>query len=225
MSRSFGFVDEKVREADYFLEGLKVAGPDLEEARYIFNAFASSARSITFSLQAVMKPIPGFSDWYQTKQSELKKDALAQFFVTMRNESQKIGSTPLNRGTMRSTDEGKLDIKFWFRSTNPSIPLSNAPDSDVVTACRNYLIILVKVVYDCYREFGNVIDPRKFYSLEEISKRGQTVKDLERHLGFPEGWTRVSKVSDEQRIKKLTERIPDANIDAMFLKYLGCSRP
>lgn len=61
--RGIHLVSQKVGEADYFLEELKRIDPHVEEFNYVFSAFVSALRSITFTLQFVMKPYPNFDNW------------------------------------------------------------------------------------------------------------------------------------------------------------------
>lgn len=57
MSRSFGLVDYKVQEAEYFLLELKRLGKGLKfrGIRFCASAFVSAARSVTFAMQASLK--------------------------------------------------------------------------------------------------------------------------------------------------------------------------
>ena len=113
--RSFGLVDEKAYEADFFLEKVKESN-NLYECRLYTNAFASTCRSITFTLQAVMKEISGFSTWYSQKQQFLSNNRLARFFVRLRNESQKIGSQYVSAGKSYVDCSGITRMKFFFSS-------------------------------------------------------------------------------------------------------------
>ena|SRR5215207_5807717 len=77
MPRSFGLVDDKVLEADFFLNQLAAAGLNFFAARCYFSAFVSSARTVTFALQASMTGIDGFDTWYAAQQSALRMNVLA----------------------------------------------------------------------------------------------------------------------------------------------------
>ena len=50
--RSFSPVDEKLEEADFFLEGMAASEKSWLRTRFLFSAFVSAARSVTFALQA-----------------------------------------------------------------------------------------------------------------------------------------------------------------------------
>ena len=88
-------VADKVTEADYFLSQMKLNGTDIYELRFLLSVFVSAARSVTFSLQAVMSGYPDFDTWYRPRQERLKQSELATFFVDLRNHLQKIGGAPL----------------------------------------------------------------------------------------------------------------------------------
>ena len=225
MSKSFDFVDEKIREADFFLDQLSESGMRMNQVRFHFNAFVSASRSITFSLQAVMNSTPGFREWYKPKQEALKANETCQFFKTIRDQSLHIGSTPVNSGSMRTLENGDVEVKYWFKSDDPLIPLENAPEEDVVTSCRSYLTTLIQLVYECYVEFGDIIDPRQYFSNESIARRGWTPEHIEKYLGFPTGWSKTEGLSDSERIEALRKHIPDSLIDPIFVKYLGVPRP
>ncbi|MDD2829255.1 MAG: hypothetical protein PHW18_06740 [Sulfuricurvum sp.] len=72
-SKGFYIVAAKVGEADYFLKKLQEVQGNYDEFSYILSAFTSAARSITFSLQAVMSKYPNFDTWYIPHQENLKK--------------------------------------------------------------------------------------------------------------------------------------------------------
>jgi len=55
VAKSFDLVDEKLAEADFFLEKLRDSSTDFFAARCYFSAFVSPSRSVTFALQGVTK--------------------------------------------------------------------------------------------------------------------------------------------------------------------------
>jgi len=68
MTSSFGVVENKLREAEFFLDQLRDASRLSFEADCYFSAFVSAARSVTFAMQASLKGVPGFRDWYGSAQ-------------------------------------------------------------------------------------------------------------------------------------------------------------
>jgi len=117
MSQSFGIVEEKLREAEFFLDELCKTNRRSFQAQCFFSAFASAARSVTLALQATMSDVDGFSDWYEQAQARLKLDPLARFFVEIRNDSIHKGLNPLDRITMEHLRE---DLSLQLRRRAPS---------------------------------------------------------------------------------------------------------
>lgn len=224
MSRSFGLVDEKLAEADFFLEKLASSGFNFFEARCYFSAFVAAARTVTFSLQGVMADVDGFRDWYARQQDALKKDKLARFFHNARTESQHLGISPVNAGTTRRGQDGASEVRFHFCSGLLGQPLADIPEEDVVSACRRYLTTIVGVLHECYRRFGTVIDPDQYYTLENLKRLGLTLENVEEELGYPRGWTALGPGGDEDRLRLLRREISPADVDWLFEKYLGKSR-
>src|SRR5438093_1558527 len=97
MASSFGVVEDKLREAEFFLDQLRNTSRLSFEADCFFSAFVSATRSVTFAMQASLKGVPGFKDWYDSAQKQLKTDPLAPFIVEIRNEVVHSGANPLNR--------------------------------------------------------------------------------------------------------------------------------
>ena len=62
MTRSFGLVDYKIQEAEYFLLELMRLGKQINfaAAQFCASAFVSAARNITFAMQASLKGHPEF---------------------------------------------------------------------------------------------------------------------------------------------------------------------
>ena len=79
-------VSYKIGEADYFLMKLKEAHSWDDEYNYIFSAYVSALRSITFTLQFVMKKYPDFDKWYKIRQDRLRNSKVAKSFVEFRNQ-------------------------------------------------------------------------------------------------------------------------------------------
>ncbi len=87
MAQSFGIVEDKLREADFFLDQIRASNPLSFEARFYFSAFVSAARSVIMALPVTMSGVEGFRLWYRGVQDQLKADPLAPLFVELRNES------------------------------------------------------------------------------------------------------------------------------------------
>jgi len=215
MATSFGIVEEKLFEADFFLEKLNscVGEFKFQEARFYMSAFIASARSVTFTLQKSLNGLEGFEDWYESKQNFLKNDNLADFFHEARTNSQHQGHYHINVGRLSG------DIhEFLFIDGDNSY--RNIPKEDIVKAAHRYLTTLLEVIHDCFQAFGHIIDPDKYYSIEAIRARGETVKDIEKELWGYEKLTSFG-VSDEDALSYITTEIVLSPIDQLFVKYLA----
>ncbi|CDN42957.1 hypothetical protein [Paenibacillus sp. P22] len=238
--RSFGLVEDKVYEADFFLEKIKDC-IDPKECNYYFSAFLSASRSITFSLQACMSDIKGFKEWYEEKQVILKRDKIARKFVEMRNVTQKIGEHFITSGNYYTDDNGNLRGKFYFQDEMNSYCIGENPreiilkrvlsgelfthqEEDVATQCDKNFIMLIEIIFESFQKFGSTIDPEKYYTLENLELLGLSIEDIETTLGFPKGYTNVEGISNEDRIKFLRESEPSSEIDYIFMKYLNKAR-
>lgn len=219
MARSADLIDFKVFEAEFFLQKIGEAGTDFFAARCYLSAFASSSRSITFAIQAVLRDEPGFQEWYSHVQERLRKDPLARFFTTVRNETQKIGHTPLNAGTAGWRGDGTWGTTYWFVGGYEGCE-DEIPSVDVLTACRTYFTTLLEIIYECYERF-DVLSPLSFFSVPNLTAKGMTLEDMEEALGFPRGWTDIPSITEAERHELLRKQCPDTAIDRLFLRYLG----
>jgi hypothetical protein len=217
-NRSFDLVDYKIAEAEFFLQRLDLADADIFAAGCYFNAFVSAARSVTFSLQTVLSHGPGFTDWYAAHQSRLRSDTVARFFHDVRRVGQHIGTSPLRGG---SGGPGRP----WMYHFTPCDDFPVVPDIDVVSACRQYMVLLVDIVFDCYINFGELIDPHQYYTNEAFEKRGQTIEHaLAEVFGYPLS-TIPPHVPMEYVWQMIRDSMPGCRIDDLFEKYLAKARP
>lgn len=225
MARSFQIVENKVAETDFFLD-------KIEETTYVFrlfevrnylSAFLSSSRSITFAVQASLSDIPGFNNWYGKHQHIMRQSKLAKYFLEARNLSQKVGYYPIISGRTYKDNRNNRRVEYHFdRTTNE---ISNfAPDEDVLTSCKRYFVILLELVFDCYQNFGTIIDPEQYFSFENILKTGKTIEDFEDELGYPRGWTNIDGATEEERLNAIRTQIRYDGVDHVLIKYLGKNR-
>ena len=149
--RSFGLVEEKLAEAEFFIDQISELKFGIFPAQCYLNAFISSARSVTFAIQASIGDIPDFDDWYKNIQNRFKKDEIAQWFLKCRNESIHIGIAHIKSG-----QEVGDEYKFYFHSIFDMD--DEGPKEDVLTACRHHMKNLVDVVFECFDKFGFYID-------------------------------------------------------------------
>lgn len=241
--RSFGLVEEKIYETDFFLEKMKYC-TDLHECKYYLSAFLSACRSITFALQASMSDVKGFKEWYEIVRKLMMENHLARFFHVARNESQKIGIYHISCGHPYKDKHGEGRMLFYFskdysftnfKTYEESIlemllrnefgdELGPGDTEDVCTQCERHLKFLLGIIFDCFDKFGHVIDPKKYYTLENIKSLGLTIEDVEESLGYEKGWTKVNGISAEKRMELIRNHEPDSYIDPVFIKYLNKCR-
>lgn len=77
--------EEKLEEAKYFLDKLVGSTENERHVKFNVSAFLSAARSVTLYLQKEFHDNPNFQSWYISKQKEMKRDSLLEFFKEKRN--------------------------------------------------------------------------------------------------------------------------------------------
>ncbi len=234
MGRSFDNVDFKVAEAEYFLERLSVRDCVHPEIDFLLSAYASAARSITFTLKAVLNGTAGFAEWYSVREEQLRANGLARYFLELRNVTQKTGATVVNR----SRDQVQLRRilllqlsgkgRTWFGDSGEKMP--PAPDTEVAAAAQQHFRTLLEIVYECYVDFGPLIDPQQHYTPEHFERIGKTIEDAEEELGYPRGWTSLGKRESAADIPYRFEMLRrhaagECAINDIFLRYLGRTTP
>ena len=215
--RSFDLVDFKVGEAEFFLNKM-ASSKDMFEVRFLFSAFVSAVRSITFCLQATLGDAPDFKEWYELKQDILRKNEIAKFFLEARNVSQKVGVVPISSGSYAN---GKA--LFYFDSSNADF--EQLPQKDVVTVCDEHFKLMLRLIYDCYVDFGVIIDPHQYYTKANYHRLGQTIDDLDEHLLGIRGYTSLPDWPEEDRWQAHRNSIPGCRITSLFNTHLDLDKP
>lgn len=225
MARSFQIVEFKVAETNFFLDKIEEAtyGFHLFEARNYISAFSSSARSITFTIQASISDLPSFKNWYESQQEFMRQNKLGKYFLEVRNLSQKVGYYPISDGKIYRDENNNQRVEYYFDNFTKELS-EYVPKEDVVTACKKYFIMLLTVVFNCYQTFGTIIDPEHYFSFENIKKTGKTIEDFEEELGYPRGWTSIEGLTEDERLKVIRNEIQYDGIDHILIKYLGKNR-
>ncbi|SMP20375.1 hypothetical protein SAMN06265346_106173 [Flavobacterium hercynium] len=216
-------VSWKIGEADYFLEELKNTHAHDDKFNYIFSAYVSSLRSITFTLQYVMTKYPNFDDWYKIRQERLRSSKLAKAFVEFRNHAQKTGIIPI--APENSIYEGIFyDSTQFFVPTNSQI--KEVPNGSVVELSEKCLVEVLNVVAECYKDFDIYIDPRVLFTERGIDSLNWTVEDVEEYVGIPRGYTNAdfndATLSNRQiRLNLLRNHGGDETLQQFLDKYLA----
>lgn len=214
--QKFHVVDEKFQEADFFFEKFASPMEDAQERRFFLSAFASTARSVTFSVRWAMDGIPGFEAWYGPWQSRLRGNAAAKYFHRLRNETQKRGSNPAHRWL---NDDGTAteELFAFHRYDDPDAP---APASDLASAAREYMLLLAELLFDAYSTFGHFIDRDVAWTVEGAARAAISVDEISRQahgIVFTGG-------SDEERLARARRNDFGPQIDGLLLKWLGHDR-
>ncbi|KAA6350617.1 hypothetical protein EZS27_002009 [termite gut metagenome] len=82
----------------------------------------------------------------------------------------------------------------------------------------------MELVCDCFKNFGNIIDPAQYF-VYCITEGGKLLEDIEEELGYPRGWTEIEGIPYEERIRMLRQEFEkDVMIDSVFEKHLGTNR-
>lgn len=215
--KGFYSVANKVGEADYFLDQLKQKAGVANEFGYIFSAFVSAVRSITFSLQAVMSHYPGFDMWYKPRQDKLKKSKMGRYFVKLRNHIQKVGDIPIiHSGSMV---DGEIN---WFQEFTPLKEIKECPSGNVLVLAEDYFKLILKIISECYNDFVPYINPSTLFTLSGLEKLGWSIEDLEESLGFPRKWTDIPYDGNDkegQRLRVLRRYGSEEIMEVYFEKY------
>jgi hypothetical protein len=217
VEHTFDTVDEKIAEAEFFLQRMAEVYTDMFAFNCFLSAYLSASRTTTLALQQ-FKHIPGFRQWYEPHRDRLRANRLAEFFLNMRNDHVHGGPYPVTGGIFH---QGKACYHF----AQPA-QISDRPTEDVVSACRSYFVLLLEVVYDCYVGLGVHIDPQQYYTKEHFATKGRTIDDAEAEVL---GWICTSLVEEgfdeDDRWQELRSRVDECKINHLFYSYLGKLTP
>lgn len=225
MPRSFGLVEDKLFEAEFFLNRLEESPNHSFEVKCYFSAFVSAARSITFSLQSCMKGVPEFDFWYKGIQTTLRRNALSLYFVSARNAALHEGRNPANEIPLELLEDA-LFLQL-HKESKPllAIPgLSNKDEPSLIDAneaCHKYFKILLSIVYECYSRFKTTVDPRWYLTEDNFTQMAKTFSDALVEMGYPHEWAEMfpGVMSDGWGI--LRAQHPSNQLNPIFRKYLG----
>ncbi len=185
--------------------------------RCFFSAFVSSVRSVTFAMQASMKGVDGFENWYADIQAELRSSPIARFFHECRTDDQKIGFNHIVGGFLSETG-----VEFWFGEPEPG-RCKFVPETDVLTTCKMHMRTTCAIVDKAYNDFGLEIDPDQIYTPDGLKLKSWSLEDVDEYLGYPRGWTDVEWPKGnkyEHRLASLVRNIPRSYVKPLLVKYL-----
>jgi hypothetical protein len=220
MPRSFGLVDYKVQEAEYFLLELRAKSKSFNvgSIQFCTSAFVSAARSITFAMQGCLKGHSVFDGWYKQQQESLRRDPLARFFQEFRTVTQHLGVNVVAAGI------GGRDFHRFYFMPCPDLP--NVPSQDVLSACEAYFVSILSLVFDCYVLMGPVVNGQWYFTKEHFASRGLSIEDAEEELGFARGYTDIGQPDQDPYRWQLMRRQADGClIEEQFSRWLGKQLP
>jgi hypothetical protein len=220
MARSISIVEYKVQQAQFFLEQIEQSELNFFAVQCLTDAFASTCRTITFSMQAVIGEVDGFEKWYAARVELLKKDRLSEFFNAYRVASVHIGDTVVRGGSSFQGDDGKRCTQYFFMPI-PGVP--NVPAKDVLSICKTHFTNLLSLVYDALADFRCQLDDRWYYTEDHFQRMGKTFQDAVEELGFPREWvTAAAGLPESARWRTLrgTQTV-GCQLNALFDRYLG----
>jgi hypothetical protein len=224
MASSFGVVEDKLREAAFFLSKLRESEPLSFESDCYFSAFVTASRSVTDAMRVSLKGVPGFKAWFDEALKRLKTDPLAPFFVEIRNEVVHEGINPLNRVSL---DHLRADLSRQLRGDRGHVlvlPDAARRDSTVlvnaVDACEQFFTSVVGVVYDCYSALKTVVDARWYFTEANFTSMGKTLEDAVVELGFPPRWAACAPTGPAAWCALRLQQ-PPCLINDIFDEFLG----
>lgn len=226
MGCSFRVVEDKLKEADFFLRRFCTTDVFDPEGLYYFSAFVSASRSVTFALQHSLGEIGGFDSWYNSARHRLRTDRLAPFFVEVRNSLVHRGINPLNQ---ISGDHLREHLSKQIRGRErfhvlviPGTSGGGSQSADAVDASTDYFRSLVEVVFDCYKQFLTEIDAKWYFTKENFRVLGKTLDDALAELGFSPCWIEAMPTGgDEEAWRVLRDQCPGCQVNDLFWRYLG----
>ena len=225
MAYSFQVVEDKLFEAQFFLEKLGATGPLSFEAKCYFSAFVSACRSVTLALQFSMDGVEGFGEWYETAREALGALPMSKYFKEVRNEAVHEGKNPLNVVPIKHLKDSLLrPIRAREHSHALVIPDESNPGdtvlADALPRCSEYFVALVSLVYECYSCFRTVVDPRWYFTEGNFRNMGKTLEDALNELGFPSSWAAACPPeTDAWAVLRCQQ--PITRLNPLFENYLG----
>ncbi|MCH8272830.1 MAG: hypothetical protein IIB41_06205 [Candidatus Marinimicrobia bacterium] len=211
--KSATLIDMKVAEAEYFLDKLDERYTDILEINSIVNAFTSSSRNITFSIQYVLADVKGFKLWYSKQQQMMRNDPTFSFFNEYRRASIHEAQFFVTGGTMIG---GK--ISWYFSELKKDVLPGNVYDE-----CKLYFIKILELVYECYMAFKYSLSSKWFYTQEYFDILGKTIDDADEEIMGVFGWTKLNNNDEEieKRWTVLRNQVIGCEIQHIFNNYLG----
>ncbi len=216
LSRSentFDTVDHKIAEVEFFLQ--RLFHSDSFEFNCYFSAYLSAARTVTLALQRFYH-IDGMEAWYEQRREILTKGPLARIFKLLRDDHLHGGRYPVS-GSWHLNGKSVRFLGSGARGNSIN---------DIAASAKDFFVLLLELVYDCYVRFGVHIDPQQYYSNEHFTSMGRCIDDAELEV---HGWVMTSLMEDgwseADRWHELRGHVDCCRINHLFYAYLGRTTP
>ena len=211
--KSATLIDMKVAEAEFFLNKVSKRHTEILEINSIVNAFTSSSRNITFSIQYVLADVEGFKLWYGKQQQMMRNDPIFSFFNEYRRATIHESQYFVTKCSMIG---GKISWNF-------SELKKNMLQGNVYYECKLYFIKILELVYECYVAFKYSLSSKWFYTQEYFDILGKTIDDADEEIMGVFGWTKLNNNDEEieKRWTVLRNQVIGCEIQHIFNNYLG----
>jgi hypothetical protein len=141
----------KLKACEYFLARAREYLRNEAAALFYIEAFVQSLRSATFVLQKAGSQIPGYADWYASKQEEMRQDPLLKALVNLRNATEKEGVSLVEFGlstVVKRYADGRLNVEAGL----PKICVLGHPIPDPLASFDRALLTLHALVEEAHQQ-------------------------------------------------------------------------
>jgi hypothetical protein len=168
------YTRDKLNEAKYFLEEMRIVSYDPDKFRYSLTAFLAASRSITLIMQKEFSKKTGFTDWYAPKRREMVNNPTLKYLYRQRNISQHERPVLQYPISIIEQSVNSMGGKFILSGTGNSIDLSSdlitlpvmqpttpvtycfddMRSKDVIIICQEAITALEAIVVECETKFA-----------------------------------------------------------------------
>ena len=168
-------VRDKLNEAIFFLEEIKVRTFDPLNLRYSLSAFLSAIRSVGYIMEEEFSKRPDFSEWYTQKWNEMKNDPILKHMYTQKDIATHRHPIvyPINATEQNITD-ARMNIiisstgSSTLTSKNVTFPVVPSAittvkyyfdeivskEKDIIAVCQEAIDMIESIVNECESKFG-----------------------------------------------------------------------
>ena len=217
---SSSILEYRVRQAHFFLEEMARAEANRFAFQCFAEAFASACRGITFAMQAVVKEVDGFVEFWAARQRALEADPLARFFSAYRAAAAHAGDTVVPAGAAGGLPEGDVRMRYFFM---PIPEVHGVPAEDVFTACTVHFTDLLGLAFDLFERFKHQLDDRWYFTEANFRRMDKGLDHALEELGFSRAGLDAGGLLPEPEAWRTLRRTQTVGcrLNRLFLTYLG----